>query len=368
MKNVMRAGVIGAAAALALAACGQAPDEGGSTTAGGKSDFKGCVVSDSGGFNDKSFNESAYNGLLDAQKELGIQTAQAESKADDQYATNISNLQSQNCNIIVTVGFKLATATGDAAQKSPDTKFAIVDSPATDAKGKALDLDNVKSIQFDTAQAAFLAGYLAAGMTKTGVVGTFGGLQIPTVTVFMDGFADGVAKYNEVKGKSVKVEGWNKETQKGLFDGGDHPFDAGSGKSNADTLIDSKNADIILPVAGGAGVDALTAAKDAGDVSVIWVDSDGTLTNPDATSLIMTSVMKEISTAVDSVVTDTANGSFDNTPYVGTLENKGVGLAPYHDFASKIPQDLQDEVTQLQQDIISGKIVVQSDGSPKSGS
>ena len=371
MNRIIRVAALGGALALALAACGSAPDDSSgssasssSTAAAGASDFKGCIVSDSGGFNDKSFNESALNGLNKVKSDLGIQTAQAESKTDDAYAPNIDNLVSQDCNMIVSVGFKLSTATADAAKANTDVDFALVDALPTDADGNPVTLDNVKPLQFDTAQASYLAGYLAAGMSKTGKVGTYGGLAIPTVTVFMDGFADGVAKYNEVKGKNVQVLGWDKATQKGLFNPPDAPFAPGSGKANADSLV-AQGADILLPVAGGAALDALTTAKANPGTLVIWVDSDGALINPDSTSVILTSVMKLIDAAVNSAVTDAAQGKFDATPYVGTLENGGVGLAPYHDLDSQVSAELKKEVDQLKADIISGKIKVESQSSPK---
>ncbi|WP_426594616.1 BMP family lipoprotein [Cellulomonas sp. McL0617] len=372
MNRIIRVAALGGALALALAACGSAPDNNSgssssptSSAGAAMSDFKGCIVSDSGGFNDKSFNESGLNGLNQVKKDLGIQTAQAESKTDDAYAPNIDNLLSQNCNMIVSVGFKLSTATADAAKANTDVDFALVDALPTDAAGKAVTLDNVKPLQFDTAQAAYLAGYLAAGMTKTGKVGTYGGLAIPTVTVFMDGFAEGIAKYNEVKGKSVQLLGWDEKAQTGLFNPPDAPFAPGSGKANADSLV-AQGADIILPVAGGAALDALTTAKATPGTLVIWVDSDGALINPDSSSVILTSVMKLIGAAVDSAVTDAAKGNFDATPYVGTLENQGVGIAPYHDLESQVPADLKKEVDQLKADIISGKIKVESKSSPSS--
>ncbi|ROS76951.1 BMP family protein [Cellulomonas sp. PhB143] len=363
MKRATKVTALAALSTLALTACGSAPDEpsaSGSAAAG--SDFKACMVSDAGGFDDKSFNESGYNGLQDAKDELGIQVATAESQSNSDFAPNIDNLVQQDCNMIVTVGFLLATATGDAAKANPDVEFGIVDSTAQDADGNPVEMDNVKPISFDTAQAAYLAGYLAAGMSKTGTVATYGGLQIPSVTVFMDGFVDGVAKYDEDKGKDVKVLGWDKAKQNGSFAG---TFDDQSaGQQLTQTFID-QGADIILPVAGPVGLGTLAAAKDAKDVSVIWVDSDGAATNPDAADLIMTSVMKQIGPAVDDVITGAANDKFDSTPYVGTLENEGVGLAPYHDFDSKVPQDLKDEVEKLKKDIIDGTITVESENAPK---
>ena len=153
MNKIIRVAALSGALALALAACGSAPGRRRRRVRArrrrarrGASDFKGCIVSDSGGFNDKSFNESGLNGLNQVKEDLGIQTAQAESKTDDAYAPNIDNLISQDCNIIVTVGFKLSTATGDSATANPDVDFALVDALPTDADGNALTLDNVKPL------------------------------------------------------------------------------------------------------------------------------------------------------------------------------------------------------------------------------
>ena len=115
-------------------------------------------------------------------------------------------------------------------------------------------------MQFDTAQAAFLAGYLAAGYSKSGKVATYGGLKIPPVTIFMDGFADGVAYYNQQKSKNVQVLGWDKATQNGTF--AESFTDQDKGKALSDTFV-AQGADVIMPVAGGTGLG--TAAAAAGD-------------------------------------------------------------------------------------------------------
>ncbi|SDC55210.1 nucleoside-binding protein [Sanguibacter gelidistatuariae] len=368
MKRVAQFAAVTAVAALALTACGSAPDDtpttsaGATTTAAAESiDFKACMVSDAGGFDDKSFNESGIDGLKAAAKTLGIETATQESKTDSDFAPNIDNLVTQNCNIIVTVGYLLATATGDAAKANPGVDFAIVDSTAADADNNPIELDNVKPLSFDTAQAAYLAGYVAAGMTKTGTVATFGGIQIPSVTIFMDGFVDGVAKYNEDNATTVKVLGWDKAKQNGSFTG---DFDDQSkGQQLTQTFIDA-GADIIMPVAGPVGAGSLAAARDAKDVSVIWVDTDGAVSNPTYADIILTSVVKEIGASVEDAITTSSAGKFSADPYVGTLDNGGVSIAPFHDFDAKVPQELKDKVDQLRKDIISGSIVVESPSSP----
>jgi basic membrane protein A len=346
------------ATALLLTGCG-APPEAGSPGATA-SDYTGCIVSDSGGFDDQSFNQSSYEGLKKAEAELGIKVNQVESKTNNDFEPNLRAMVAANCDLTLTVGFLLGDATKTQATANPNSHFAIIDF------GYNPPLSNVKPIIYDTAQAAFLAGYAAAGTTKTGSVATFGGRKIPTVTIFMDGFADGVKYYNEQKGKDVKVLGWDKAAQDGSFTGDFEKQD--KGKQLTQNFLD-QGADIVMPVAGpvgkGAGA-ALMEAKAAGkDVKLIWVDSDGFLTAPEYKDIMLTSVMKLMGEAVETVVKDDKDGKFTNTPYVGTLANDGVQLAPFHNFDSQVPADLKSELDQIKKDIIDGKLKVESAASPK---
>lgn len=363
-KHLRTLAVAGVALGLGLAGCGSPPPKDGgdkSDQAGGKNeDFKACIVSDSGGFDDKSFNQTSYKGLTDAVEEFGISKAQLESNSDAEYPQNISTMVDQDCNIIVTVGFKLGDATYKAAKKNPKVDFAIVDY-GFDPK-KQPPLPNLKSLLFNSAQPSFLAGYLAAGMTKTGKVGTFGGIKIPTVTIFMDGYWQGVQYYNKTKGENVKVLGWDAKSQDGVFT---NDFeDKNAGKNSATNLI-SQGADIIFPVAGPAGLGGLQAVKAAGDVDGIWVDTDGCVSAPEYCSILMSSVVKEMDVAVKKAIGSSLQGDFDTEPYVGTLENNGVSLAPYHEYESKIPEELKQEIEQLQKDIIAGKVTIESKAQPK---
>ncbi len=213
------------------------------------------MVTDTGGIDDRSFNASAWKGMQDAATASGASVKYLESKASADYTPNINALISEKCNLIVTVGFLMGDATKAAAKANPSTDFAIVDEAPVDG------LTNYKALEFNTAQSSFQAGYLAASVSKTGIVGTFGGLPIPTVTIFMDGFVDGVAYYNTQKSKSVKVLGWDEATQKGSFVGGQNPFtDQAKGKSLADGFI-QQGADVIFPVAGGSGLGAVGEAQ-----------------------------------------------------------------------------------------------------------
>lgn len=364
------------AAALTLAGCAEPPapassgepssssqggegSGGGSLASPGTPEFKACMVSDSGGFDDKSFNQTSYKGLTDAVSELSIRQGQVESQNASDYAKNINAMIDAKCNIVITVGFLLADATVAAAKAHPNVDFAIVDNQPKNAP------DNLKPLVFNTAQSAFLGGYLAAGMTKTNKVGTFGGSKIPTVTIYMDGFAQGVAYYNKQKGTDVSVLGWNADKQDGSFVPGDNPFEnVQGGKQTAQNLA-SQGADIIFPVAGTAGEGALQVAKaSGGKVNAIWVDTDGCLSAKEYCSSIISSVYKGMDVAVDKVVTSSYHDKFDAGEYVGTLDNDGTGLSPYHQWASKVPQSLQKEITQLRKDIIAGKITITSKSQP----
>ncbi len=311
---------------------------------------KSCLVTDVGGINDRSFNASAWKGLTDAQTQSGAEVQYLQSKQQTDYDKNIQAYVDQKCGLIVTVGFLLGDATKAAAEANAAQKFAIVDYSYDPV------LPNVMGLTFQTDQAGFLAGYLSAGMTTTGKVGTFGGLNIPTVTIFEDGFYYGVQQYNKVHGTKVQVLGWDPAQPKnGLFAGGFNDQD--KGKQLAQNLM-QEGADIIMPVAGAVGLGAAAAVKDNGKASIIGVDTDWNISSPDFKSVMLTSVMKKIDVAVLSAYTAVADGSFKGGNYVGTLENGGVDIAPYGDFDSKVPDALKSEITQLKADIIAGKISV----------
>lgn len=356
-KTGVAAAMLGISA-LALSACGAAPED--SDKAAGNSDYIGCIVSDSGGFDDQSFNESSHRGLMAAADDIGFKPREAESKSNSDFATNLTGMMNAGCNLTVTVGFLLGDATAQAAAANPEKHFAIVDFQYEKP------IENVKPIIYDTAQAAYLAGYAAAAASKTGTVATFGGIQIPTVTIFMDGFADGVDKFNEDKGKDVKLLGWNKDKQNGTFSGDFEKQD--KGKQITKNFIAS-GADVIMPVAGpvgkGAGAAVVEANKSGKEAKLVWVDSDGFLTAPDYKDVMLTSVIKTMDTAVEDVLRTDAEGNFDSTPYVGTLENEGVALAPFHNFDEEIGEETKSEIEALKQQIVSGELKIDSASSPK---
>ncbi len=346
---------------LAAAACGSKPvsttstqSAGASATGGGASSFKACMVTDTGGIDDHSFNTAAWAGMQKAQTDGKAAVSYVQSTTENQYSSNISSLVTANCKLIVTVGGLMADATTAASKAHTDQKFAIVDSSSV--------APNIKGLEFNTAQGAFLGGYLAAGFSKSGKVATFGGLPIAPVTVYMDGFWEGVQYYNTKHGTHVQVLGWSETTQQGSF--AQSFTDQNAGKQLAQGFL-AQGADIVFPVAGGTGLGALAEAQQSkGAMNAIWVDTDGYTAAPQYKSVLVTSVLKGIADAVTKAVETSSTGSFDATPYVGTLANGGTGLAPFHDFEGKVPAALTAELAQVKQDIISGTITIKSKAQP----
>jgi basic membrane protein A and related proteins len=355
-----------AAASLVLAACGtsssSAPSSSSTTSASSSaatstasaagSKFLGCMVTDTGGINDKSFNQSAWQGMQEAaaaNPNITVKYLQSTTQSD--YVTNINSFLGEKCGIIVTVGFLMAQATQTAAQKNPTQDFSIVDNAYTPP------IKNVDALLFNTVEDGYLGGYLAAGMSKTGKVATFGGQELPTVTIYMDGFWDGVQAYNAKHGTHVQVLGWNETTQKGSFTG--DFTDQTKGQTVTQTFI-SEGADIIFPVAGNVGLGAAKAVQQAdsagGNVNMMWVDTDGCISAAQYCKYFITSVTKGIQTAVKDAVLSAQNGSFKGGNFIGTLANGAVALAPFHDFASKVPAALQAELKTLQTQIENGTI------------
>jgi basic membrane protein A and related proteins len=343
---------------LVAAACAEeAPEE----PAGGgdqaeQVDFLACQVTDTGGIDDKSFNQTAYEGLRQAEEELGVQTDYLESQTPNDFQPNIDTFIQQGCDVIVTVGFLLGDATAAAAEANPDQKFAIVDFDFFDVdKGEDITYDNVVELTFKTDQAAFMAGYLAAGMTESGQLGTYGGINIPTVTIFMTGFEAGMNYYNEQKGADVSLLGWNSAKQDGTFTGDFEDQD--KGRQVTESLL-NEGADIILPVAGPVGLGSAAAVQDAGNASLVWVDTDGCISAAEYCDLFLTSIVKNMNVAVFDTIEAAVNDEFEGGLYVGTLENDGVGLAPYHEFEDEIDDELKQEVEDIKAGIIDGSITV----------
>ena len=349
-------GIIKAAAALsvlAVVATGCAKPSN-STASSATAKFTACMVTDTGGIDDKSFNQSSWQGMQAAQAaqpgKITVKYLPSTTTAD--YAKNISTFIGEKCGIIVTVGFLMGPATEAAAKANPKQKFAIVDCSYASQCLPKPQVGNIDQLVFNTVQDAFLGGYLAAGMTKTGKVATYGGEKFGTVTIYEDGFWDGVQYYNQVHHAKVQVLGWSEPKQNGIFAGSFTNLTAG--ETIANTFIHD-GADIIFPVAGGVGLGTAKAVQSANasgkHIAMYWVDTDGCVSAAAYCQYMITSVEKGISTAVKTAVLQAANGTFKGGSYVGTLANGGAVLAPFHDWASKVPASLQAELAKVKSQI-----------------
>jgi basic membrane protein A and related proteins len=287
---------------------------------------KACEVSDSAGIDDKSFNQSAWEGAQAAADEHGWEATFLESEQQTDYEKNINEFLNSNCELIITVGFLLGDATLAAATANPDQKFQILDFAYEQ------ELPNVWQQVYATDQAAFMAGYVAASVTKTGKVGTFGGINIPPVVDFMDGLALGVAYYNEQKGADVQVLGWDPaDREGGLFTGNFTSTD--DGRRLAETLMD-EGADVIMPVAGPVGLGSAAAIQERGNAWLIGVDSDWRQTAPEFADIVLTNVLKKLDVTVQEAINAVQDGSFTGGVHVASLENSGVDINTDHDAIS----------------------------------
>jgi len=346
-KRTFKGLAISLVAVVGLAACGGSDDtatEDTTATEETTADPTGlaCQVTDLGGVDDKGFNQAAYEGLQQAQAELGVEIEYLESQSDADYAPNLQSFIDKGCDVIVTVGFLLADATKAAAEANPDVAFAIVDSPTSAA--------NVQGLTFAANEGAFLTGYLAAATSTTGVVGTYGGINIPPVTVWMQGFALGVKYYNEQKGAKVKVLGWDIDKQDGTFAGNFESLD--DGRNIAKTMYD-EGADVIFTVAGPVGLGSAAFAQETdGKLKIVGVDKDMAISDSENANVYLGSALKGVSAAVLQAVKDGLAKTGGGTDYIGTLANGGAGYV----VSQEITPELQAELDAIQQGIIDGTI------------
>jgi len=336
------------------------------TTEGGGDEMaavKTCLVTDLAGVDDRSFNASAWQGVQDAVA-AGFATEDSfflESSDASDWQPNIDQMVQQSCEHIVTVGFALGEVTAINAQAHPDIIWTMIDNVLTDENFAPLALPNVRELVYQTDQAAFAAGYLAAGVSSTGILCTYGGANFPTVSIFMDGFTRGAMYYNEVKGTSVEVKGWDPEAGDGLFTGSFTDMDLA--RSTAESLF-QEGCDVIIPVGGAINLPAGDAIADLGlDAALVGVDADAYFAmDAQYQPLWLTTVEKAIAPFITLSVEDQVNGTWTAGSFVGDLSNDGVGLSEYHDWDDRVSDELRAEVEQLLQDIKDG--VVKADFTP----
>jgi basic membrane protein A len=310
---------------------------------------KVCVALDTGGINDKSFNELSYAGAK-AAKAKGYASSVEYLPAGKSYDENVKKFVDKKCTVIVGVGYLLSDAIKASAKANPKIKYIMVDD--------VIDAPNVKSLTYKTNENSFLAGYMAAGYSKTGVVATYGGAPIPTVSIFMDGYAQGVEFYNAVKDKSVKVLGWDRKSKTGTFVGG---FTDQVKAKELSVAFEAQKADVIFPVGGSLVVGTVDNSLKSGKSIGLWVDADAHLAAPKYDSVVMVSVLKGLAISVEQAIKSVYDGKFTNTTYVGTLANKGVSISPLYGKykTTLISKQLQTEVADLAASIAAGHISVE---------
>jgi basic membrane protein A len=324
---------------LILAACG-----------GASGAEKVCVVLDTGGENDKSFNEFTLKGARDAAEEEGLEFAHIVSEAATDYEKNIDNFVTEGCGLIITVGFLMGDSTAAAAQANPDIKFAIVDYSYFPGAGCAEDvadcyteeggLSNVTSLMFAEDEVGYLAGVLAGCMSDSGVIGSVSGMEIPPVVRFVQGFQTGAATQNpDIETLNVYIPDFN---------------DPSTGKQAGETMI-ADGADIIFGVGGNTGNGGLLAAHEAG-LMAIGVDVDQYNTYPEVAGSLLTSAAKNMDVSAGDAVRAYAAGELEGGIQLATVANGGVGLAPYHDQDSNIPEECKAAVEEAEAGLAEGTI------------
>ena len=296
-----------------------------------------AMITDVAGVNDQSFNQSAWEGLQKAKEELGVEVTYLESKQDSDYATNIETFVDEDVDLILGVGAKLASAIEEGAGLYPNQKFAIVDEELPS------DIKNVKSILFNSQEAAYLVGLIAGKMTKTNNVGFIGGMEIPVIDTFKYGYMAGVKNANS--NVQIQDQFANSFT------------DQAKGKAIANQMY-GQGADIIFIAGGDVGTGAIEAAKEKNKYA-IGVDRDQSDLAP---KNVLTSAIKRVDVGVYETVKNLVDGNFEGgTTTVYGLDQDAIGIAPT--TKNLVPKDILDYVNEEIEKLKKGGIKVPKDKS-----
>ena len=317
-----------------------------------------CLLPD-GDIHDKSFNALAWGGLQTAAAQYGAQTAYSEptGTTEADYRSALDKLLPLNCDLIVGVGFLTSEAIRAAAIANPAQKFLLLDHELTPPLG------NVWSQTYASEQGSFLAGYLAAALSRTGKVATFGGMDIPPVRSYMNGFAAGVSYYNAAHNSHVQVVGWDSTNQAGLFT---NDFNNAQQGIYLSKQLISQGADILFPVAGATGNSAATEATTHSSVYVIGADNDWVVARPEYAGVILTSVEKRLDISIFLAAAAIGSDTFRGGSHVGTLASE-VSLAPFHNLDWMVSDALRAELEQVKAGILTGRIDTQLVSTPTPG-
>ena len=322
MRKKVMAAVLTAAMVASVSAMPQ-------MVAAADDEFKIGLITDVGGVNDGSFNQSAWEGLEKAGEELGVEVNYLESATDADYQPNMETFVDEDYDLIISVGYMLADATREAAEANPDTKFAIIDD-------SSIDLPNVTSLMFKAEQASYLVGYVAGLTTKTNNIGFVVGMTNETMNQFGYGYCAGAIDANP----DITVQQFNANSF----------ADSATGKTMANTAI-TNGADIVFQAAGATGLGVIEACQEAG-VYAIGVDSDQSSSAP---KTVLTSAMKRVDNAVYDAVQELIDDKLEGGVQTFDLAAGGVDIAPSQDLIS---DDVIKAVDEVKEKIISGDVVI----------
>lgn len=292
--------------------------------------FKIGMVTDVGGVNDGSFNQSAWEGLQRAGEAFGCEVKYIESKGDADYVPNIESFLDEDYDLIVCVGYMMADAVRDAAELYPDQKFAIIDDASN------ADLDNVTCMMFEQEQASYLVGLAAGYTTESNIVGFVTGAANETMNSFGYGYCAGVLDANP----DATILQYN----------ANNFGDASGGKTAVNTMV-TKGADVVFHAAGGTGIGVIDGCKE-NKIWAIGVDSDQ---SPLAPETILTSALKRVDNACYDATKKTILGTLEGGVETYDLAAGGVDIAPTKDNLSK---DVLEKIEDAKKDIIAGDLVV----------
>ena len=311
------------------------------------SSIKVGLVTDTGGVNDQAFNQLAWGGVQKAATDMGFQAKFLESRQPADYETNIDALAAEGYNVIITVGSPMGDATALKAKQYPDIKFAIVDNAYSDG-----GLTNVTSLMFAEDQVGFLAGVLAGGMSKSGFVCSVSSMRTPASERYMISFFGGATWQAgpEMKIMNNYINIQTTDENVPSFD------DSTQGKETALKLI-GNGCDVVFGIGGDAVNGALLAARE-NNLPAVGADVDQYNTDPEVQSALITSAMKNVDVAVYNYLKTVADGSVQAGISTASLQNGGVGLAPFRDWDSQIPADLKARIQQASDGIKDGSITV----------
>ncbi|SHI95418.1 nucleoside-binding protein [Dethiosulfatibacter aminovorans DSM 17477] len=289
------------------------------------------MITDTGGLGDQSFNDSAYEGLLRAEEEFGVEVKILESESEDDYGPNLSAFAEEDLDLIISVGFLMQSATDTAGKQFPDKNFAIID--------ERVDLPNVAGLTFKEHEGSFLVGVIAGLTTESDVIGFVGGMQFPLIEKFQYGFEAGV--------KSVNPDAEVLVNYTGSFG------DVGLGKEAA-LAQEQLGADVVYHAAGGCGIGVIQAAGEQG-FWAIGVDQDQSALDPEH---VLCSMIKRVDNATYMASKAIVEGTFDGSDFEFGLAVEGVG---YSDNAGNLSEEIKTTADMYKTAIINGEIMVPYD-------